>query len=257
MADPRGQPAGFKALVGDGLAYAGVDQGIDFTGAGSVYALDNAVVTRVTRGGSGWPGEGAVLNYKLLSGPKAGQYVYVAEDFAPRSDLRPGMIVKRGEIIGQATGSGKAPGIEVGWAQPSGIPLAPRPAPRPAPQYTPEGESFRQFVATGSAGAGGGGISIGSVAGDVNSGLRHVPGVAQVEGVVGGVSSVAGFLGRLTDPSYILRGLQIVAGAVLALVGVGLLVRQVALAADLPDPAQAITRVPLPGTNRDIYQRGE
>lgn len=233
--DPRGQPAGFASLVGDGLSYVGVDQGIDFTGAGSVYALDNAVITRVQRAGSGWPGEGAVLNYKLLSGPKAGQYVYVAEDFAPRKDLRPGMVVQRGETIGQATGSGKAPGIEVGWAQATGIPLAPRPAPRPAPQYTPEGESFRQFVATGSAGAAGG-ISLGGIAHDVNSGLRHVPGVAQVEGVASGVMSVGDFLGKLTDPSYILRGLQVIAGAVLVLVGIALLVRQVALAADLPDP---------------------
>lgn len=251
MADPRGQPAGFASLVGSGLSYAGVDQGIDFTGPGDVYALDNAVITRVTRGGSGWPGEGAVLNYKLLSGPKAGQYVYVAEDFAPRVDLRPGMIVKRGETVGRATGSGKAPGIEIGWAQPSGIPLAPRPKPRPAPQYTPEGESFRQFVATGSSGAPGG-----SIGGAIKSGAEHVPGVVQAEAVVGGVASVGEFLGKLTDPSYILRGLQIIAGGVLVLVGAALLVRQVALAADLPDPAQAITRVPLPGTSRDIYQRG-
>jgi hypothetical protein len=50
------------------------------------------------------------------------------------------------------------------------------------------------------------------------------------------VMSVGQFLGKLTDPSYILRGLQVVAGAVLVLVGIGLLVRQVALAADLPDP---------------------
>lgn len=244
MPGPVNTPATspYRFLVSPSLKYAGTDQGIDFTGAGSVLALDNAVITRVTRGGSGWPGEGAVVNYKLLSGPKAGQYVYVAEDFAPRSDLRPGMVVKRGETIGQATGSGKAPGIEVGWAQPSGIPLAPRPPARPANQYTPQGADFLSFV-TGGAGAGG--VSLGSIAGDVNSGLRHIPGVAQVEGVASGVSSVAGFIGRLTDPAYILRGLQIIAGAVLVLVGVALLVRQVALAADLPDPmASAAGAVP-------------
>lgn len=244
-------PHGFAALVGPGASYAGVDQGIDFTGSFDVYALGDAVITRVQRGGSGWPGEGAVLNYKILSGPKAGQYVYVAEDFAPRSDLKPGKIVKRGETVGHATGSGKAPGIEAGWATPTGIPLAPRPPARPAPQFTAAGDNFRQFVATGTSGAGGDGVTVGGIA-------QHIPGVVQVEGVVGSISSVGDFLDRLTDPSYILRGLQVIAGAVLVLVGVVLLTRQVALAADLPDPAglaSKVSRVPLPGTDRDIYQR--
>jgi hypothetical protein len=233
---------GYSALVGPGSQYAGVDQGVDWTGAFDVYAPANAVVTRVMRGGSGWPGEGAVLNLKLLNGPKAGSYIYVAEDFAPRADLKPGTIVQKGATIGRATGSGKAPGIEVGWAQPSGIPLAPRPPARPANQYTSQGEDFRQFV-TG-ADTSGGGYSVGDAAHDVNSGLRHVPGVAQVEGAVGAVTSVGDFLGKLTDPSYILRGLQVIAGAVLVLVGVVLLTRQVALAADLPDPAGLADKVP-------------
>jgi hypothetical protein len=58
------------------------------------------------------------------------------------------------------------------------------------------------------------------------------------------------FLGKITDPHNILRGLQVVAGAVLVLVGVVLLARQVALAADVPTP----DRVPLPGPGRDLYQ---
>lgn len=81
-------------------------------------------------------------------------------------------------------------------------------------------------------GVGGGG----SIVGDVNSVARHIPGVAQAEGAVSAAGSVAGFLGKLTDPSYILRGLQILAGAGLVITGAGLLARQVALAADLPDP---------------------
>lgn len=232
MADPRGNAAGFSSLVGSGATYAGVDQGVDFTGGPfDVYALDKAVITRVVRSGSGWSGEGAVVNYRLLSGPKAGQYVYVAEDFAPRADLRPGMVVHKGDSIGKATGSGRAPGIEVGWAQASGLPLAPKPPPRPADQYTPQGADFRQFLAGGdSPGAPGG------IVHDINSAARHVPGVAQVEGAAGAVSSVGDFIGRVTDPSYILRGLQIVAGAVMVLAGVVLLLRQVALANDLPDP---------------------
>lgn len=77
--------------------------------------------------------------------------------------------------------------------------------------------------------------------GGLNGALRHIPGVAQAEGAAGGVAdaagAVAGFIGKITDPSFILRGLQIVAGGVLVLVGTILLARQVALAADLPDPA--------------------
>jgi hypothetical protein len=79
---------------------------------------------------------------------------------------------------------------------------------------------------------GGKGISDipGAVAGAVGGAVNHIPGVVQAEGI-------AGFLGKLTDPSYILRGLQIVAGGALVMAGVVLLARQVALAADLPDPA--------------------
>ena len=231
-------PHPYGAVVSPSLAYAGVDQGIDFTGAGDIYALADGIVTRVMHSGSGWPGQGAVVNYQLTSGPAKGQYVYVAEDFAPA--VKVGQRVKAGDVIGHATGSGQAPGIEIGWAQPSGIPLAPRPAPRPASQYTPQGESFLNFVRSGATGSpnpsGGSDISLGGIAHGVNSGLRHIPGVAQVEGVASGVSSVADFLGKLTDPHYILRGLQIVAGAVLVLAGIVLLTRQVALAADLPDP---------------------
>lgn len=67
------------------------------------------------------------------------------------------------------------------------------------------------------------------------------PGVdSGVSGAVGAIESTGHFLGRLTDPSYILRGLQIVAGAGLAATGAVLLARQVALAADLPDPVNAL-----------------
>lgn len=53
-------------------------------------------------------------------------------------------------------------------------------------------------------------------------------------GVVKSVGSVGEFLGRLTDPSYLLRGLQIVAGGALVGVGTVLLARQIALTPDLP-----------------------
>jgi hypothetical protein len=243
-ADPRGQPAGFAALVGSGLTYAGYDQGVDFTGAGEVYAPSDAVVTRVVRRGSGWPGEGAVVNLRLTSGPRKGEYVYIAEDFAPITGLHVGQPLKKGSVVGHATGSGKAPGIEVGWAQPSGIPVAPLPPPRPANQQTPQGLDFRQWIATGAGGAGGGGgyFTDPFAPGHVFGNPFGKGGVASKDSAIPGVGaaiSVGDFLGKLTDPSYILRGLQVIAGAVLVLVGVVLLVRQVALAVDAPDVLNA------------------
>lgn len=249
--------ADYSALVGPGLAYAGPDQGIDFTGAGDVFTPYAAVVTRVQSSGSGWPGQGAVINLQFLEGPAKGHYLYYAEDLVPAAGVKPGAKLPAGAKVAYATGSGMAPGIEIGWAQPSGIPLAPRPAPRPAPQTTQEGLSFDRFVQAvsgqqkaGSKSGGGSGLvgnivgstilgpagevagAVGGISGAINSGARHIPGVAQVE-------DVGSFLGKLTDPSYILRGLQILAGAGLVGVGAVLLVRQVALAADLPDPAAA------------------
>lgn len=240
----------YGALVGPGLSFAGVDQGIDFTGPGDVYAPYGAVVTRVQPGGSGWPGQGAVINLKILEGPAAGRYLYYAEDLTPL--VKPGQKVAAGQVIGKATGSGEAPGIEIGWAQPSGVPLAPRPAARPAPQYTPEGASFDQFIqaVTNVQTHKGGGHFLGVNWGKVNTffdpgGGAGLPDPAKkVTDTVHTVESVGGFLGRLTDPRYILRGLQIVAGGALVATGAVLLARQVALAADLPDPAKIVGGTP-------------
>jgi hypothetical protein len=106
---------GFANLIGGKANYAGADQGVDFTGPGPVYALDDAIVTRAQTGGTGWPGEGSLLVYQLLGGPHKGRHVYIAEDFRPTQ--RVGARVKKGQTLGIATGSGRAPGIEVGWAK--------------------------------------------------------------------------------------------------------------------------------------------
>lgn len=71
----------------------------------------------------------------------------------------------------------------------------------------------------------GGPLPKGSIAGGAAS---------AAQGAVGAVTATGKFLGKLTDPHYILRGLQIVAGAGMAGVGLVLLARQVALAADVP-----------------------
>lgn len=60
--------------------------------------------------------------------------------------------------------------------------------------------------------------------------------------------SIADFLGRLTNPAYIIRGLELVAGSVLVLLGLWLLVKQVGLAAgiDVPSPVE-VASATIPG----------
>jgi len=106
----------FSALI-TGAKYVGPDQGIDFTGAGPLFALADGVVTRVAPGGTGWPGIGAILVYQMTSGSRSGQYVYMAEDITIQPGIGKGVRIKKGQQIAYATGSGQAPGIEVGFAQ--------------------------------------------------------------------------------------------------------------------------------------------
>jgi len=117
MTAPEGG-GGYSRLIGPQATYAGPDQGLDFTGGPApVYALDSGVVTRLQRTNSGWPGEGALMVYELTAGQQKGRFVYTAEDFAPSGGLGVGSKLEKGRQIGEATGSGRAPGIETGFAQ--------------------------------------------------------------------------------------------------------------------------------------------
>jgi hypothetical protein len=153
--------SGYEALVNGALRFAGVDQGIDFTGRGTIHALADGVIERLQREGSGWPGRGALLVYRITSGPAAGKRVYVAEDYAVASGLRVGSKVSRGQLIGRVDSS--YPGIEVGWAGPGGSPIAPL---NPNP-HSPKaaGRDFNNFV-RGLGGAGAGPSLGASTAGD-------------------------------------------------------------------------------------------
>jgi hypothetical protein len=99
-----------------GLVPERIDMGVDFGGAGQVYALGNAVITNATGNSAGWPG-GGWITYTLTDGPDAGLTVYLAEDVSP--------IVQVGQHVSSATVianmfAGSA-GIETGWAQQSGL----------------------------------------------------------------------------------------------------------------------------------------
>jgi hypothetical protein len=109
-------PGSYGSLAGSGLTFAGPDQGIDFTGKGTVRAPADLKITRVASN-TGWSGEGNIVVGQITSGPNKGRYMYIAEDFQPGNHVRPGAVLKEGEAVGMATGSGKAPGIEVGFAQ--------------------------------------------------------------------------------------------------------------------------------------------
>lgn len=93
-----------------------VDMGVDYSGAGPVYAIGNGVVTNANTswsGAVGAPYPGYFISYKLTDGPHAGKYVYVAEDIWPT--VKVGDKVTADTIIGNMQG-----GIETGWAAPPG-----------------------------------------------------------------------------------------------------------------------------------------
>lgn len=96
--------------IGAGLTPERIDMGVDYGGAGPLYALGAGTVTCISN--SGWPG-GAFICIHL----DTGQYIYYAEDITPLVAV--GDAVTAGQHIGNATGG--PDGIEVGWAEPPGI----------------------------------------------------------------------------------------------------------------------------------------
>ena len=132
-----GSSSGYVNPVGAGLVRERVDQGVDFTGSGSLYALGSGTVVNLYN--SGWPG-GGFLGIRL----DAGQYVYYAEDITVAVGV--GQRVTAGQYIGRANGGGS--GIELGWAAPPGDGDS---AAHAAGQYaypTSEGESFNALLAS-------------------------------------------------------------------------------------------------------------
>jgi hypothetical protein len=51
-----------------------IDEGVDFSGSGPVYALGDAVITNATGNSAGWSG-GGWITYQLTDGPDAGLMV--------------------------------------------------------------------------------------------------------------------------------------------------------------------------------------
>lgn len=103
-----------------GLTPRRIDLGVDYAGAGPLLALGRGTVTMASNTDSGppscwaiscWPGGGIVV-YRLLDGPFAGKYIYVAEHITV--DVRAGQTVSAGQRI--ATLYTGYPWSEWGWA---------------------------------------------------------------------------------------------------------------------------------------------
>jgi murein DD-endopeptidase MepM/ murein hydrolase activator NlpD len=114
--DPNRHEAGydnpFRAI--SGLIPERIDQGVDFGGAGPVYALGDAVITNATTS-AGWPG-GGWITYTLTEGPARGLTVFVAEDVSPTVSV--GQHVTSDTVIAKMYDGGD--GIETGWATADG-----------------------------------------------------------------------------------------------------------------------------------------
>jgi hypothetical protein len=90
-----------------------VDQGVDYSGSGPVYALGTGKV--LNRYNRGWPG-GVFISYRLSNGPAAGYVVYVAENVTPK--VAKGQHVTSGTVLG--TLHNAYPNMEIGWSANAG-----------------------------------------------------------------------------------------------------------------------------------------
>jgi len=111
VASVRGYSNPLRAITA--LTPERVDQGVDYSGSGPIYALGSGVVLNTVN--SRWPG-GTFISYRLTSGSAAGLIVYVAESIFPSVTV--GQSVTASTVIGTMYG-----GIETGWAAPPGTGL--------------------------------------------------------------------------------------------------------------------------------------
>lgn len=109
-----GAPGEYKNPLRDvqGLKPLRVDEGVDYSADGPVYALGNGTVTLAKAGTSEWPG-GNWISYKLTDGPAAGKTVFVAENCD-------GITLSAGDKVDSSTKlctmHSSYPFIETGWA---------------------------------------------------------------------------------------------------------------------------------------------
>jgi hypothetical protein len=135
----RGYAAGGYVFPfsGKGWAWDRTDQGVDFGGNAPIGAIGDARVT-YSNPNDGWYSPApAFMVYKLLNGPDAGKFIYVAEHI---SNMAPeGAMVKAGHAVAQMVG-----GIETGWAAgPKGHQII---QPMGGDHLTAAGKDFHRFL---------------------------------------------------------------------------------------------------------------
>ena len=120
--NPGGGSSGYQNPFAKvtGLTAGRMDQGVDYSGSGSIVAMGGGKVVNVNApSGSGWGPNNIYISYTLTDGKAAGKTVYFSEHITPSVHVT--QTLTAGDVIGNMTG-----GIEVGWSQPSGdLPMAP------------------------------------------------------------------------------------------------------------------------------------
>jgi lysozyme-like protein len=173
--------------------FAGVDQGVDFRGAGAIPALGTGVVTDVGTSSIIEGGRYPYVIYKLTSGPYKGHYVYVVENFVPK--VKKGTKLVAGKVIGIA--AGKYPYTETGFNKTAKgwNPSAALSASNPHGS-TPAGNTMNSFI-HGVAGIHGGGGGILDTVGTVGKDLA-IGAVDPFSLVSSGTSAATGAIGNAT-----------------------------------------------------------
>ena len=143
--EPSAQ-VGKYSPVGSGLKRGRIDQGVDYSGRGTLYAVGSGTIEATHA--AGWPGGGTFIALRL-DNPVDAQHavVYYAEDITP--NVKIGQKVKGGQAIGTANGG--STGIEIGWQTPGSIgqPLAQSTGGYSEGQQTSAGKDFVSWIDSG------------------------------------------------------------------------------------------------------------
>jgi hypothetical protein len=90
-----------------------IDQGVDYGGAGPIYAMGPGTIdVYKNRNDTGWPG-GTFVSYKLSIGPAVGREIYLAENIDLDPSLKSGSFVYSGTALGTLVNA--SPDSESGW----------------------------------------------------------------------------------------------------------------------------------------------
>jgi phage-related protein len=150
---PRYAAGGYVYPFGSGFGRGRTDMGLDMTGQGPIAVVGDATFTRVDPPGShtGWPlhsagdGVGAMIVYRLESGPFKGKYIYLAENVTPKTGLSAGAKLKAGEVFAQ--GHNQFAFLEMGWAADArGTTLASATTGYTEGEQTAAGKDFTNFI---------------------------------------------------------------------------------------------------------------